>query len=114
MPFINSKVTLSLTQEKEEKLKSELGKLIEIITGKSEDWLMVGFEENQVLYFKGKKLEYGAFVEIKIFGGAPKEALNEFTKALCNLYTKELSIKPESIYVKYEEVNNWGWNGANF
>ncbi|QAA30902.1 hypothetical protein C1I91_04050 [Clostridium manihotivorum] len=75
---------------------------------------MVGFEENQTLYFKGRRLQYGAFVEVKIFGGATKDALNKFTKALCALYAKELSINPDCIYVKYEEVNNWGWNGANF
>ncbi|GKU26199.1 phenylpyruvate tautomerase MIF-related protein [Clostridium folliculivorans] len=114
MPFIDSKVTVKLTEEKKDKIKDELGKLIELIPGKSEQWLMVGFQDEYPLYFKGDKLEYGAFIEVKIFGSTSKEALSKLTKAICELYEEELSISKESIYVKYEEVNNWGWNGENF
>jgi hypothetical protein len=27
---------------------------------------------------------------------------------------EELEIQPDCIYVKYEEVSTWGWNGNNF
>ncbi|PHV71215.1 hypothetical protein CS063_05855 [Sporanaerobium hydrogeniformans] len=114
MPFIDSKVTVKLTEEKKELLKSELGKIITLIPGKSENYLMIGFEDNYSLYFKGNKLEYGAFVEVKIFGTASKTALSEVTAAICCLYEKELHIPPSAVYVKYEEVANWGWNGVNF
>lgn len=114
MPYINSKVTVNLTEEKTEILKKELGSIISDIPGKSENYLMVGFEDNYSLYFQGKKLEYGAFIEVKIYGKSSKSALNEMTKDLCDLFKRELNIPGESIYVKYEEVENWGWNGSNF
>lgn len=114
MPYINSKVTVSLSEEKINKLKEELGKIICDIPGKSENYLMIGFEDNYDLYFKGEKLEYGAFIEVKIFGKTSKSSLNTMTKHLCYLFTKELSIPGECIYVKYEEIDNWGWNGSNF
>lgn len=114
MPFIDSKVTVNLTDEKKTVLKSELAKIIEFIPGKSESYLMLGFEDNYSLFFKGKELEYGAFIEVKIFGTAPKQALSTVTSEICKLYERELNIPGDSIYVKYEEVSNWGYNGFNF
>ncbi len=114
MPYISSKVTVALTQQKKETLKKELGKIISLIPGKSEDYLMIGFEDNYSLYFKGKQLEFGAFIEVKTFGSAPKAALSNVTKAICELYLKELNIPSDSIYVKYEAVSDWGFNGFNF
>ena len=45
MPMINSKVTVSLPQEKRDILKAELGKAVAIL-GKPESYLMLGFEDN--------------------------------------------------------------------
>ena len=36
MPFINSKVSINITDEKKETIKSKLGKIIELIPGKSQ------------------------------------------------------------------------------
>ena len=44
MPFINSKVSVPLTDSEKETLKGKLGQAISLIPGKSESWLMVGFE----------------------------------------------------------------------
>ncbi|MGL4773874.1 MAG: phenylpyruvate tautomerase MIF-related protein [Clostridium sp.] len=114
MPFIDSKVTVKLSKEKKDLLKSKLGQIITNIPGKSESYLMVGFQDEYSLYFRGKELEYGAFVEVKIFGKASKDALGKVTKEICSLYEKELNIPQDAIYVKYEEVSNWGFNGFNF
>lgn len=114
MPFIDSKITVKLSEEKKEVLKKELGKIIEDIPGKSERILMVGFQDNYCLYLGGKKLEYGAFVEVKLLGKAPKDSLSLMTEHICTLFTKELNIPGNAIHVKYEEVDNWGVNGKNF
>lgn len=114
MPFINSKITTKLTKEKKDLIKSELGKIITNIPGKSENYLMIGFEDEYSLYFSGEELQYGAFVEVKIFGKADKKHLEMITKDICNLYEKEINIPQDCIYVKYEEVDNWGFNGFNF
>lgn len=114
MPFIDSKVTVKLTKEKKDLLKAKLGEIITNIPGKSENYLMVGFQDEYSLYFRGKELQYGAFVEVKIFGKAEKSDLEKVTKGICDLYKKELNIPGDAIYVKYEEVDNWGFNGFNF
>ena len=114
MPFIDSKITLKLSDEKKELLKTKLGQIITTIPGKSESFLMVGFNDNYSLFFGGQKLEKGAFVEVKIFGTASSDVLNKVTSQICQLYKDELDINPSAIYVKYEFVDHWGWNGSNF
>jgi len=114
MPFINSKISAVLTPLKEQVLKEKLGKAIELIPGKSEEWLMLGFEDNYSLYFKGEKLEKGAFVDVKIFGKAKKQDYDLLTEAICNIYQEELEIPTDKIYITYEEVETWGWNKRNF
>lgn len=114
MPFINSKVSVELNNEKKEELKAALGQIIKTIPGKSEAWLMAGFEDNCSLYFKGDNSSPSAFIEVKIFGSASSDVYNQMTAKLCDLYNSSLSIPKDRIYVKYEEVKNWGWNGMNF
>lgn len=114
MPFINSKVNTSLTEDEKERLKTRLGQAITLIPGKSESWLMVGFEEKCSLYFKGKNDGRLAFVEVKIFGKANDSSYDKLTAALCRIYQEILQIEPDHVYITYEEVEHWGWNGSNF
>lgn len=60
MPFIDSKVTLPMTEDKKETIKAKLGQAITTLN-KSEGFLMVGFDDDYTLYMGGKKLEKGAF-----------------------------------------------------
>ncbi len=114
MPFINAKVSVKISEEKQESIKAKLGKAIELIPGKSENWLMVGFEDEYTLYFKGQKFEKIAFVEVKIFGSANQKAYDNLTRAICSIFNEELGVPGDKIYVTYQEIENWGWNGNNF
>lgn len=113
MPFIDSKITVSVPQEKRDILKEEFGKAMSILS-KPESFLMVGFEENYDLYMGGKKLEKGAYVAVSLFGNASKSAYEKMTATICDLYEKELGIPKDAVYVTYHGVSDWGWNGQNF
>lgn len=113
MPFIDSKITLTVSPEKRETLKAELGKAVAIL-GKPESFLMVGFEDNYDLYMGGKRLEKGAYVAVSLFGNASGSAYENMTAKICELYEKELGIPGNAVYVTYHGVNDWGWNGRNF
>lgn len=114
MPFINTKTNIQISKEKEEMIKQKLGKAIELIPGKTESWLMVSFEENCSLYFKGKNDQPIAFVEVKVFGSSTQAAYEKLTLAITNILSEELNIAPNQTYVRYDETKNWGWNGSNF
>ena len=45
MPFIDSKVTLPMTEDKKETIKAKLGQAITTLN-KSEGFLMVGFDDD--------------------------------------------------------------------
>lgn len=113
MPFIDSKITLPVSPEKREKIKSELGGAVSIVN-KPESFLMVGFEDNYDLYMGGKKLEKGAYVSVSLFGNASSEAYNKMTAEICRIYEEDLNIPGNAVYVTYHGVNDWGWNGQNF
>lgn len=114
MPYISTKTTVSINEEKREAIKKKLGKAIELIPGKSESWLMVSFDDNSIMYFKGSNQKPLAFVEVKLFGKASSDVYRKLTKVITEILNEELGILPDCIYVKYEEVANWGWNGNNF
>ena len=113
MPYINTKTNIEIPSDKGENIKSRLGKAAAII-GKSEAYLMVNMEDNCRLYFGGDKKEPAAFVEIRLFGKSTKDAYAKMTKAVCDIVSEELGISGNRIYVQYEEVPNWGFNGRNF
>ncbi len=113
MPFIDSKITVPVPQEKREVLKEEFGKAVALF-GKPESFLMVGFEDNYDLYMGGKKLEKGAYVSVSLFGSASSAAYESMTERICKLYEEQLGIPGKSVYVTYHGVNDWGWNGSNF
>lgn len=113
MPMIDSKVTVSLPQEKKDVLKAELGKAVSVM-GKTENYLMLGFEDNYDLYFGGKKLDKGAFVSVNVLGEVDSEGSKRMSAKICEIFEKELGIPGDKIYITYSGYKNWGWNGGNF
>ena len=78
MPFIELKTSVSISKEKEAELKSAFGEAIAIIPGKSEQWLMLNFCDEQRMWFKGSD-ESCAILEVKI---TPAHDPNDFEVGL--------------------------------
>lgn len=112
MPFIDSKITVTVSKEKREAIKRGLGSAVSLV-GKPEGFLMVGFEDNYDLYMGGNKLEKGAFVAVSLFGNASSEAYNKMTAEICRLYEEQLGIPQSAVYITYSGIKDWGWNGRN-
>ena len=111
MPFINV-MTNSEIKDKDA-LKAELGNDITAIPGKSEAWLMVKFEDKADMYFKGSN-EPCAMFEIAVFGSANKNAYEDLTKRICKTSDKYLGVPSNRTYVKYNEIDKWGYDNFNF
>ena len=114
MPFINSKISKKITKEQEVQIKEALGQAISLIPGKSESWLMLGFEDEYSLYFRGDNSQSIAFVEVSVFGSENPSAFDKLSGEICRIFGEVLGIAADHIYIKYEATNNWGWNGGNF
>lgn len=113
MPYINTKVSCSISPQQEKELKAKLGKAITNV-GKSEGWLMLNFEDNCRLWFKGDNSKPIAYVDIALFGAASASQYDAMTAEVTKIISDELGISPGCIYVKYDEVSTWGWNSNNF
>ncbi len=114
MPCIQTKVNVKLSQETERSIKAKLGEAVALIPGKSENWLMLTFEDQCRIWFRGEDSAPAAFVEVKIYGKAPGTVYDKLTARITEILDEELGIAADHIYVKYEEVAHWGWNGSNF
>ena len=113
MPFIDARFSTPVTKEKELNIKKKLGEAITLI-GKSEAYLMVQIQENCKLYFKGNDDDNSAFFEVKLLGKSTKANYEKLTAALCDLAYAELAIPANRVYVKFEEVEYWGYDSFVF
>lgn len=113
MPFIDSKLTVSVTPAQKERLKTAFGKAITTLH-KTETYLMVGIEDEYDLWMGGRKLEKGAYLAVSLFGSASSADYDAMTGKLCGILEQELGIPGDAVYVTYHPVRDWGWNGGNF
>ena len=114
MPCISTKVNIELAPEKEAVLKEEFGKAISLFPGKSEEWLMLSFEDHCHLYFRGKNDVPIAMVDVNLFGKIDPKACNAFTERITSILEIHLALDPSNIYISYRATDYWGWNGSNF
>ncbi len=114
MPSINVKTNTKLTAPKKEIIKRRLFDCIGIIPGKSDQYLMLTIEDNVDMAFHRESDMKMAMVEVKILGGSTKDAYQRLTKAICMVLNDEAKVEGENCYVKFEEVNYWGYNGFIF
>ena len=114
MPCINVSVSVPVTDKSAEAFKSDMGRAITVFPGKSERWLMVCVEENNRLWLGGSNDAPTAYVEVSILGKIDASSSEKMTALICDSLKKNMGIPPERTYVKYEDTENWGWNGANF
>lgn len=114
MPYIDTVTTIKLTTEQEEELKTEFGKAIELISGKSEEWLMLNFRGGCHMAFRGTTTPDIAMLDVCVFGKAKDSEYDKLTEKLCEVVNHVLGVPRNRIYVKYAEYEHWGYNGINF
>ena len=111
MPYIKTTTNVSIDEIKLSNIKSKMGEAIRLM-GKTEDWLMLSFEDNIKMFFKGNSENPMAFIEVKVLGSVNNS--NEMTAELTNIISSELGITPNNIYISYQGYSDWGYNGSNF
>lgn len=113
MPYIQTTTNVAIPGKKEQNIKERMGQAIELIPGKTEKWLMLSFQDNASMYFQGTD-EPCAVCVVKLFGAATEADYENLTGALTDILREELDLDPNRVYVTYEEIGTWGWNGGNF
>lgn len=111
MPFIKVKVSCPVSGEQERELKSRLGKAIELVPGKSEEYLLLEFEDQCRLWLRGENSAPISYIEATVFGNESHAGYPAFTAAAAEIFQDVLAIPPENLYVKYEDILAWGAGG---
>ena len=112
MPYIETTTNIPISGRREQTIKERMGEAITLLPGKSEGWLMLSFRDNTSMYFKGEH-DPCAICQVKLYGAASEEDYANLTEALTDILHEELDIEADRIYVTYEEISTWGWNGGN-
>jgi len=113
MPFIFSKVTVKITEQQETALKQRLGKAIELVPGKSEEYLLLGFEDECHLYLRGDKSQPIAYIQANIFGNEDHLGYDAFSLEVTNIFHEVLDIPKDRIYISYTDIPDWAVGGMN-
>jgi len=114
MPFIETKLSVKLEENKKENLQNALTDAVALAFGKPKSFVMTGIEDGQSLYMGAKKLENGAYLSIKLLGNTTKTVCSQLTQKICEILNQELNIESQNVYVSYHPVDLWGWNSQMF
>ena len=84
--------------------------------GKSIDFVMVVINSGCSLSFAQDTKISCAYIEVKNVGELSGDITKSMSKRLTNLVYDKLKIKPERIYIEFQESQRhlWGWNGDTF
>lgn len=112
MPFISVQVAETLLQEQKDALKISLGKNISLLPGKAEEQLMVDISDKHSLYFSGRPLSKGAYVDVRTFGNSDFESKKALTESIYEMLHNVCGIQKDEIYVTFSAFSEWGTRGS--
>ncbi|MBQ9048305.1 MAG: hypothetical protein IJ120_10475 [Solobacterium sp.] len=111
MPFIRARINTPLSEAQEVKLKELLGKAIEDVPGKSEEYLLLVFEDNGRMWLRGSNDQPAAYIEASIFGNETHAGYTAFTADVTEAFHTVLGISAENVYIHFDDISAWGVSG---
>ncbi len=113
MPYISLEANTPILPSQAEELKTQFGKAISLIPGKSETYLMVSVKENPNLWMAGTN-DGAAYIRVAMLGKAQRADCNTLTARICQVVSRILSIAPNRVYVCFSYTDEWGCDGTLF
>ena len=114
MPYIEAKLSIELNDSQKDELQAKLANAVSSAFAKPNAYIMTNIEDEKSLYMGGKKVEKGAYIEVKAFGTVAKSSYQTATKTICDMLTNDYGLNGAQIYITYQPVDLWGWNGSMF
>jgi hypothetical protein len=109
--MINLQVSATLSSEDKNNAAKELGRLINLMPGRSEKYLMVSINDGYTHYLAGAELERSAFMDLRLLGHESEEGQEKFVVAAQAALSKLLDIPIGNIYTNILEMPHWGARG---
>lgn len=109
MPYLSVHIGQKLEAAQMEKLKTEFGRLITIIPGKTEPDLILHIQDSPM--YMGSELVPCAYIDLRVYTKTTDEAKKRFTRETCALIARECGVPVERQYLTIGEFENWGYDG---
>ena len=112
MPFIQVNTSSKSDVENVDLLQKDISKMIAVLTGKPENYVMTMIQRDNKMTFAGSD-EPCCFINVKSIGSLTPSSMS---KSLCELIASNTNIKTNRIYIEFIDVkaSNWGFNGSTF
>lgn len=114
MPFVQARISKDLSDSEKTALQKELTAIIKDELHKPAGFIMTGIEAGYDLWLGDNKLDNGAMISVQQFGSANRDAYNAITKRICDYLNTSLGTPSDKVYVTFQSINEWGWNGQLF
>ncbi|MDR1351912.1 MAG: hypothetical protein LBK05_01415 [Treponema sp.] len=111
MPYVSLNTSEKLSETQKERVKSEIGRLIAVIPGKTEEVTIVDISGGHSMY-KGGQAVPCAYVDIRVYTKADPEGKKQFVDGLFVVLDRELGIPKDNVYMSVLEFEQWGDHGA--
>ena len=114
MPLLDVKISKSLDAAGSDKLHTELTNLASSALAKPAMYVMVSVQTQSDLWMGGRKLDDGAYVQVKAFGSISDSQAQTFAKKTTELLASDFGLSPAGIYISFEGLEQWAWQGNLF
>ncbi|MPQ31665.1 hypothetical protein E4V42_09475 [Clostridium estertheticum] len=97
-----NKITITVTKEKERILKERIENCVKNCLNQVDS--EIKFEDNYPIYFKGKEVEKGVFVNLEVYNRKQsREKYRELKTQIRRVYIEELEISEEKIFIQFDD-----------
>jgi len=113
MPLLKVHSSSKLSPADYESLSSSLTSLVAMTLEKSEDFIMVLFEQTNFQIFGANSAEPSMYIEFKNVGDLSPEITTRLSALIADLFKKVIDLEPSRMYIEFQptERHLWGWNG---
>ena len=112
MPFIQINTSSKSVVENDDLLQKDISKMIAVLTGKPENYVMTMIQRDAKMTFAGSD-EPCCFIKVESIGSLKPSSMS---KALSELIASKTNRNTNRIYIEFFDVkaSNWGFNGSTF
>ena len=112
MPFIQINTSSKSVVENDDLLQKDISKMIAVLTGKPENYVMTMIQRDAKMTFAGSD-EPCCFIKVKSIGSLAPASMS---KCLCELIASKTNINTNRIYIEFIDVeaSHWGFNSSTF
>lgn len=114
MPMVDSRISVKLDESQDALVHEALTQAAASALGKPAMYVMVQVQDGASLWMGGKKLEQGAYIHVRSFGSISRNAAESFAAKATEFLASKLGLDPAGIYISFEGISLWGWQGSLF